>query len=1032
MKTVRKIKFLRYSLIILTVFCLFLSVVTFTQVKTANAATYSNAKTMLVGDGIVAKDYTITKDGANVQAEGLTVVYPSGGIFGGEDFIMNQAGNYEVTYYATVDGTRVEETQRYTAVRGAQDVIVAEEGMDVYFGKYEVESPYELTKETYGGVVTFKVGQTITFLSNLKTAKLTEDYDILDLIVMPSVFNETDFERIVVRITDSEDKDNFIEIIVDSSSKLDGNGQVSYVRAGANGQQSGGYEYRSNSDPRYHVGGTYGTQIEHSFRALGRKGGDRKNLTVSEQSFTVSVDHEARSVYAGPKDLGTNVKSMVNDLDDPTHFKSNPWQGFTSDEVTVEVTASRFVKAEGKLLIKSYGDYDFSKEIVDTVAPDIKINYSSTVTPFVKVGEKFPIFPYVAKDVLDKELKENVWVYYLDDNGNKITVENDGKEFFAKYVGEYQIVYRAEDYSGNVAEEVRTVIATETMPNILIDIEEPVVRTTVYQTVSVPDASALQVSGGSGGLSVERTVSAPNGEVLDIENKLQLVQLGDYKAVYTVTDYLGNVAFGTITYRAEATEAPNFVNEPMFEIKLIKGINYEPPKAFVIETVNDEVVEVAYKVYVNDTLVDGEIEVDGEEGSTVEIRYVAEGQTGTAEWTKTLSVVDPEEGKYKSKYFSTENEMQIIDEKSYVEFKFAENCETEFINALYSSGFTMSLAYEAAKLNFSSMRLTFIEGNNRNKTVTVTFLFDSKENVWFLTLNGSEEQLSYATTEGVMTFALSANGKRILDVSGEEMASILYYDDGESFVNFSESVYLRISFDGVEQESSIRLTQLGNQTMGYSKSTIDKASDEIKPVIILDEPFLMRQKLGAKAKIPTAKAYDVLSKVVEFTVTLEAVNGTVLASGSATESLNYTLSEAGNYLVTYYAKDSNGNFVKIPYTILVNDETAPTLSVKKSIKSQYKVGDKITIPTYTVTDNGGVCYVQVMLLMPNNELRMLQYDDNGEITSFLEKDDELYENSFKASSKSFYVREKGKYVLQILAYDDYYNTTLKEFVFNVK
>ena len=330
------------------------------------------------------------------------------------------------------------------------------------------------------------------------------------------------------------------------------------------------------------------------------------------------------------------------------------------------------------------------------------------------------------------------------------------------------------------------------------------------------------------------------------------------------------------------------------------------------------------------------------------------------------------------------------------------------------------------------MTLTFIEGDNPSQTVTVTFSFNARENAWLIAMKGSNEKVVYEAADGVMTFALSANGKRIVDVSGEEAASILYYDNGEPFENFSGSVYLRIGFDDVFAETAIFLTQLGNQTMGYSKSNIEKATDEIKPVIVLDETFLMRQKLGSKVQIPTAKAYDVLGQIVSFTITMETVAGELLATGDAMQSIDYTLQKAGNYIVYYYAKDSNGNFTKVPYTILVNDETAPTLSVKSNLKKEYKVGSKITVPTYTVSDNDGACYVQVMLLMPNNEMRMLQFYNNGEITSYLNKDNDMYEHAFIASSKAFYATEKGTYTIKVLAYDDYYNTTLKEIVFNVK
>jgi hypothetical protein len=188
----------------------------------------------------------------------------------------------------------------------------------------------------------------------------------------------------------------------------------------------------------------------------------------------------------------------------------------------------------------------------------------------------------------------------------------------------------------------------------------------------------------------------------------------------------------------------------------------------------------------------------------------------------------------------------------------------------------------------------------------------------------------------------------------------------------------------------------------------------------------MRQKLGAKAQIPTAKAYDVLGQIKEFTVTIETVKDGVLASGSAKETLDYTLSEAGTYLVTYYAKDSNGNFEKIPYAIRVSDETAPTLTVKDSFKSSYKLNAKISVPSYKVSDNNENCYVQVTVTLPNNEVRLLQYAENGELLYVLSREAELYEKAFIADEDTFVALYAGKYVLRVVAYDDYYNYTAED------
>ena len=1023
MKTIYK-RNLRYTFIAIAFALFFLVSFTFNHV--AASATSVGYEKAIVGDVIEAGQYEIACDGKNVKAEGLEVVYPSGGVYGGDKVVLDQAGKYKVTYYATVDGHRVEETSYYMVSRMPKDVITAENGMKIDYGKYEVESPYELKKDTYGAIVTFKAGQTITFNTTVKTSKLTRDYNILELIVMPSVFNEIDFEKLTIRITDANDETNFVTVLVITSNTVDGGGQISYVQAGANGQIIGGYEgdrFHSNSPQ-------YGTQVEHSFRALGHTGSDRNSHTVSEHALTLAIDHNEKIVYCGPFSNDSDANVLVNDLDSSAQYKGNPWGGFTSDEVTVTITADYFDKSEGKVLIKSFGDLDFSKEIEDKTAPQILVDVDETKElPIAEVGKNFPIFPFEVKDSLDKQVKTDVFVYYVDACGQKINVENDGESFFVKYAGEYQLVYRAEDCSGNVEQKVFTVKAKEVIPNVYISIEQPLIECVAYQTVTVPTASQIYAFGGCGALSVERAVYDPNGKKVDVQESLQLAVLGDYKVVYSVTDYLGNVGYGVITVRALPVEKPSFIEEPSFDSILINGFTYELPDPFVIETVNGQIVQVPYKVYVNDELVENSFVAQGEE---MEIKYVAVGESGESEWKQTVSVVDTEYGKYKSKYFYVENELQITDEKTHVNFTFNQDASAKFINPLSSRDFRLTFSFLSETTNFDSMIFTLTDVANKNRSVTLRFFYSKEEDSWFMQLNNGRNRFYYATSKEILTFALSSDTMDVIDTSGIALVRIPSYDDGKKFEGFSDTIYWSVAFEGVNGESSISLTQIGNQTMGHNKSSIDKALDEIKPTIILDDAVLLRQKLGTKAKIPTAKAYDVLGQIEEFTLTVRTPSGDILGGGDATKPLEFTLDKAGYYLVTYYAKDTNGNKTSVPFTIIVNDETAPTLEVQSNLKEEYKVGSKIKVPSYTVKDNGENCYVQVTVILPNNEMRLLQYYENGKITSFLTQDSELYENGFKADNDTFVALQKGRYVLRIVAYDEYYNTTIKEIVFFVK
>ena len=196
--------------------------------------------------------------------------------------------------------------------------------------------------------------------------------------------------------------------------------------------------------------------------------------------------------------------------------------------------------------------------------------------------------------------------------------------------------------------------------------------------------------------------------------------------------------------------------------------------------------------------------------------------------------------------------------------------------------------------------------------------------------------------------------------------------------------------------------------------------------------YKVRQKLGSEAQIPTATACDVLGQIVDFTVTVKKTDGTVLFEGAATERVKLTLNEAGNYTVSYFAKDSHKKFTELSYMMLVYDETAPTLTITDSLAKEYKVGDKVTIPVYSAVDNGANCYIQVELILPNNENRLLHYSENGEVTSLLDAKNTLYNSSFKADSNTFIVEKAGAYTLRFVAYDEYYNVVSYEMYFNVK
>ena len=112
MKTIKKNSFLRIGLIFCIAVCAFLCFGWLSPKQSVASAAVSGPN-VYIGDVIEAKDYKMNS--ANVYAEGMKIVYPSGGIYGSDKFTIEQAGRYQVTYYAMVDGNRVEETKNYMA-----------------------------------------------------------------------------------------------------------------------------------------------------------------------------------------------------------------------------------------------------------------------------------------------------------------------------------------------------------------------------------------------------------------------------------------------------------------------------------------------------------------------------------------------------------------------------------------------------------------------------------------------------------------------------------------------------------------------------------------------------------------------------------------------------------------------------------------------------------------------------------------------------------------------------------------------------
>jgi len=348
--------------------------------------------------------------------------------------------------------------------------------------------------------------------------------------------------------------------------------------------------------------------------------------------------------------------------------------------------------------------------------------------------------------------------------------------------------------------------------------------------------------------------------------------------------------------------------------------------------------------------------------------------------------------------------------------------EVTFANVLSCKDFSlnMQIAKNAANCKKISIKLTDANDENLSKT----FWVDMKTG----NLLADGQTAKFAKVGEEMEVVYNNTYQALFTEDQEELLAFVKDDAGADFKGFAGGVYLTIGFEDVTGKCELHLTRLNNQALGHRGKNI---GDLTEPMIQLTSSLNTRQYIEEDFQVPTFEAFDVYGEVVEKSVTVATPSGEEYVSDTEGKIDSFKISEYGRYRLTYYAEDDKGNSAESVYFVNVNDDIVPVIDVKDTIKKNYKVGAKVTIPTYKAKDNLGSYSVDVILVLPNSELRLLSHDENGEVTSYL-KNSELYNASFVVDEDSFYVEQKGEYIIRYVAYDEFFNREVVELVFNAK
>ena len=975
-----------------------------------------------LGEEVQVPEYYAEING-EIKPTNANIIFPSEKVYAGTKFIADEAGNYAINY---LYNGKVVHTEHCKVIVGSKDLFTVNNFANVLGVQ---NYAYEPTNDDLKGVaVDVYGGANIEFNKEIAVSSLRRDIVLFEALVEPKTEGDADFSRMYITFTDANDPSSYFRVTVtDGHSDGNGNKHLVYINAGANGQTSGAYNHDNKNNPFWQTVDIYGTSVVSSFRAV------LYNNMFSNYTLRLFYDPVENALYVARWE----VVALVADFDDPVVFKGTEWSGFKSDTLKVSVSFGDIAAHGGRVVFNEIGGERLVKEeIIDDVAPTLTIDLNGeSKAPNSTLGTQYSIFDVKLYDFYDAHVKVKSEVKYknLTSGVTSDVSVVDGK-FVTDKLGLYTIIYTATDYSGNsTTKEVSFECIGKAEEIVLTNV--PADSTAeIFSNVLISAPDTLKAYGGLGNLHLNVSVKSPDGEdVSVVDNKFFVDKAGDYVLTYTATDYYGNEGSEQVIVTVETIDKTVFKGEISLPQTLIKGFSYVIPQISAKTCYNEVVEDCQIVYYVNGTKQDVlSFVADGEE-TAIKCEAVASDGTVRLEKTWTFDVVDGEGGKDKSAYFIDKtSRVQVSESKNTLDLKTSENSSVEFVNKLNGYAFTLGVSYDSDKTNFSSFDVVLSNAVDSSATITLKFAITS-DGVTVTVPFGSP--VKFTTTGKYFKFSLNFNDGIISDVNGVSIAYAPFDDLGNKLTIFEDGLYAKFVFNGIISESEISFDQINNQTLGYRQENPEDAKDDKGPEIAFTGEIDLKAQVGDTVTIYSAKAYDVLSQVKSMKVrVLNPAGEEVLAETDADRDFEITLTESGEYMIIYTAFDtatSVGNRTREISNIRVVNSTPPTLEVDfKDVNK--KVGNKIKIPKITVSDDSGVVFYDVFLALPNGEMRLLVHSDNGTITSYLSDVDEKYPPSFKVSDNKFKLEQKGTYRLIVMAYDEYYNLTIKTFYITVK
>lgn len=923
-----------------------------------------------------------------------TLFDPLGEEISDSEVLLDEIGSYTLYYAYEVGGRSGEFEYTFDVEKSVTDLFAVS-------GKGSVAYDDTSGNADMEGVLFMMTGNDAALTYDLDLRNKTKDDLLVELFAVSSTPGVHDLNGFYVTLTDKLDPTNYLTIrcIEGTGNMVDG----TFVRCRASNQTSYSAWYINHSwddsdgngywdwktwveNAMNHDAGGY--TLTHDF-GMNKKGTDLDRTTIKlywdSEEKALYTDHIYNDrLYPDP----THDFRLIADFDDPNMY-TNLWGGFTDDsQVELKITPITVTGSAALKILAVDGYYFNEADVKDTAGPSVAVDMEGmSEVPVAKTGSAYKIFDLILSDdfCAEEALKTQVSVTY---GNTEIPVENGA--FIPQYDGYYTIRYSVSDAYGNTTETSVEVESRSDVAPIEVSLTESWLEALNYgYAVEFP---AYAATGGTGRYVYTQEVTC-DGEAVELGNDgFTPLKAGEYVVTLTATDYIGQSSSISKTYHVEFSSdiifeessvilPPAFLNGNPYVFDTYIGGYYATEGAALTETVAT--------VKITDANGETTLPSDGkytpkasESHSEATVEILFEGYVNGAKIEKKITRTVPiytaqQSTSFITDYFVTEN-ATVATKNQFITFTaIEENKElsASFIRAVAADEFEIQFKPNSTKdengesvfhSNFETLEITLTDKYDPTIKIVIQIVKNGDELLLYANGKGPmivAGSLTAATTENIVvsynngTFALKG-------ANGTSIGTVTTGLDGKKFGGFpSQEVYVSFRLLGVGEDCAINLVSINNQKL------LSTRVDTAQPQIYIDGSYSGMYTAGTAITLPVARAYDVLNYTTPATLTVTAPDGSYLRSVDGVElngvsaDREYVIEPTafGKYAVSYYSEDLSGQKRESTRYIVVYDDVLPELTLDKALPERVWTGTTVTVPSYTVTDNGDVSKVKVYI-----------------------------------------------------------------------